>query len=315
MLRLTRPVLLGCSLLVLAGCSQMALVYNRIDWLAPFYINDYVSLDRGQTRLLKQELLELRDWHCGTQLSSYVQWTQALESDLQSQSLTPQWVATRYHDVREALRQLVAAASPGTAALVLTLSPDQEQEFFERLERENDEFAATFVDAPSTQAQHAYAKRMRKQLSEWIGGLTEEQERRVQAWSEQVTPGAADRLRARRAWQDELRRLLKRRDQPGFESELRKLIAYPDRFKPDQYRKTRDAYRGAMIALLGDVAVSLTPRQRDRLLTRAASWRRDFERLACAPAPSHAGEPPPLGGGDGVSKIFFLNPFVYGGTA
>ena len=310
MLRLTRPVLLGCSLLVLAGCSQMALVYNRIDWLAPFYVSDYVSLDRGQTRLLKQELLELRDWHCGTQLSSYAQWARVLESDLQSQSLTPTWVATRYRDVREALRELVAAASPGMAELVLTLTPSQEQEFFERLERENNEFAATFIDAPAAKAQQAYAKRMRKQLSEWIGGLTEEQERRVQAWSEQVTPGAADRLQARRAWQDELRRLLKRRDRPGFESELRKLIAYPDRFKPEQYRKTRDAYRGAMIALLGDIAVSLTSRQRDRLLARAASWRRDFERLACAPTPSRAGESPPLGAGDGVSKIFFPNLFA-----
>ncbi len=53
----------------------------------------------------------------------------------------------------------------------------------------------------------------------------------------------------------------------------------------------RDAYRGETKALLGDIATTLTPPQRERLLAQARSWRRNFERMACkAPQPSAGGE-------------------------
>lgn len=288
---MTRSFLLGCCLL-LAGCSGITLVYNRIDWLAPFYVDDYVSLDRDQRALLKRELVELRDWHCGTQLNHYARWAAAIEGDIRDQRLTPAQVAARYDEVRTALRQVVTAASPGMAELFLTLSPRQHEQFFQRLERENDEFNATYVEVPVTKAQKAYSARMQKQLSEWIGALTPDQEQRLRIWSERVAPGAADRLLARRAWQDELRRLLAERNDPlAFETELRTLLAHPDQFKPERYQAVRDAYRGEMVALLGDIGVSLTPKQRERLLARARSWRRDFERLACSPPPTRASEP------------------------
>lgn len=310
---MTRSFLLGCCLL-LAGCSSITFVYSRIDWVAPFYIDDYVSLSRDQRALLKRELVELRDWHCGTQLGHYARWAAVLEGDIRDQRLTPVQVAARYDEVRAALRQVVTAASPGTAELFLALSPRQHEQFFQRLERENDEFNATYVEAPLTKAQNAYTARMQKQLSEWIGALTAEQEQRLRVWSERVAPGAADRLLARRAWQDELRRLLAERDDVlAFETELRTLLARPDQFKPEQYGAVRDAYRGEMVVLLGDIGVSLTPRQRERLLARARAWRRDFERMACAsPPPTRAGEPHEQGTG-GVERLSnFFRDYVTG---
>lgn len=305
---MTRSFLISGCLLLLAGCSSITLVYNRIDWFAPFYIDDYVSLNRAQRTLLKRELVELRDWHCGTQLNHYARWASALEGDIREQRLTPVQVAARYDEVRTALRHVVSAASPGTAELFLTLSPRQHEELFQRLERENDDFNATYVEVPLAKAREAYSARMQKQLSDWVGPLTGAQEQRVHAWSERVAPGAADRLLARRAWQMELRRLLSEPSDPlSFENALRALLVYPDQFRPERYQAVRDAYRGEMMALLGDVATTLTPKQRERLLRQARSWRRDFERMACEapPQPSAGGEPDgaPLGGSNGLSKI------------
>lgn len=303
-------LILGSCLLLLVGCSSITLVYNRIDWFAPFYVDDYVSLSRAQRSLLKRELVELRDWHCGTQLNHYARWASAVEGDIVEQRLSPRLVAARYDEVRVALRQVVSAATPGTAELFLTLSPEQHDELFRRLERENDEFNATYVDVPLPKAQEAYSARMQKQLSEWIGSLTSEQEHRVRAWSERVAPGAADRLLARRAWQAELRRLLSQpSDRLGFEQELRTLLVHPDGVRPERYQAVRDAYRSEMVALLGDIATLLTPKQKDRLLSQARSWRRDFERMACkAPASSAGNEPAntPVGESGGLSKIMSL---------
>lgn len=306
-----RSFWIGCCVLLLAGCNSITLVYNRIDWFAPFYVDDYVSLNRAQRALLKRELVELRDWHCGTQLNHYARWATALEGDIREQRLTPAQVAARYDEVRTALRHVVSAASPGTAELFLTLSPAQHEEVFRRLDRENDHFNATYVDAPLPKAERAYAARMTKQLNSWIGPLTEAQEERVRIWSQNVAPGAPDRLLARRAWQAELRRLLSEPGDPlTFEIELRTLLVHPDRFRPERYQAIRDAYRGEMVGLLGDVAATLTPKQRNRLLAQARAWRRDFERMACR-APSSAGSEPnpaPLGDANGVSKIFSFIP-------
>lgn len=306
---MTRSLLFGGGLLLLAlvGCSQLTFVYSRIDWLAPFYVDDYVALDRAQNKLLKRELVELRDWHCQTQLASYAHWARTLEDDIRFQHLTPERVAMRYSEVREALRALTMAASPAMAQLVSTLSPRQQDQLFDRLGRENAEFAATYVDVPLHQAQRAYAERMQKQVSEWLGALTPAQQQRVVAWGEQVAPGAADRLQARRAWQIELRQLLEQRHHPAFAHELQRLVAHPDRFKPERYQEIRDDYRHAVLSLLSDIAADVTPRQRQRLLARAGGWRRDFERLACAPGPGSTRvdeSSRPLGGTDGLSKIF-----------
>lgn len=308
---MTRLFWIGCCSLLLAGCSSITLVYNRIDWFAPFYVDDYVSLSRAQRTLLKRELVELRDWHCGTQLNHYARWAAALEGDIREQRLTPAHVAARYDEVRTALRNVVSAASPGTAELFLTLSPAQHEEVFRRLDRENDEFHATYVDPPLPKAQKAYAARMTKQLGDWIGPLTEAQQERVRVWSETVAPGAPDRLLARRAWQAELRRLLSEPGDPlTFEIALRTLLVHPDQFRPERYKAIRDAYRSEMVALLGDIALTLTPKQRERLLAQARGWRRDFERMACE-APSSAETEPstrPLGGSSGVGKIFSFIP-------
>lgn len=308
---MTRPLLIGCCLFLLVGCSSITLVYNRIDWFAPFYVDDYVSLNRGQRTLLKRELVELRDWHCGTQLSHYARWAAVLEDDIREQRLTAAQVATRYDEVRVAMRHVVSAASPGTAELFLSLSTEQHEQFFRQLDRENADFVASYIDVSLPKAQKAYAARMQKQLGDWIGSLSSEQEQRVRVWSERVAPTAADRLVARRAWQMELRRLLSEPGDPlSFENALRELLAHPDQFRPERYQAVRESYRAEMVALLADMATMLTPRQRDRLLTQARSWRRDFERLACK-APSSAGSEPspaPLGDANGVNKIFSFIP-------
>jgi len=309
---MTRSFFVGCCLLLLAGCSGITFVYNRIDWFAPFYVDDYVSLSRPQRELLKRELVQLRDWHCGTQLYRYARWASTLEGDIKAQRLTPADVADRYDEVRNALRHVVSAASPATAELFLSLSPAQHDELFRHLERENDDYNATYIDAPLPKAQKAYASRMQKQLSDWIGPLTSQQQQRVGLWSERVAPGAPDRLLARRAWQAELRRLLSESsDRLSFENALRTLLVYPDQFRPERYQGVRDAYRGETKALLGDIAATLTPPQRERLLGQARSWRHNFERMACkAPQPSAGGDAgdAPLGGSNGVSKIFRFIP-------
>ena len=54
--RLLIPVLF----IILIGCGTR-LVYFHLDWLIPWYIGDYISLDSEQKNMLEKRLLKLLD--------------------------------------------------------------------------------------------------------------------------------------------------------------------------------------------------------------------------------------------------------------
>ena len=57
-----RIFVLVSLLAALAGCSN-SFVYNQLDWLIPWYLGDYVDLNREQQRAFKEQLGELLRWH------------------------------------------------------------------------------------------------------------------------------------------------------------------------------------------------------------------------------------------------------------
>ncbi len=65
----------------LAGCSN-SFVYNQLDWLIPWYLGDYVDLNREQQRAFKDQLRELLRWHRSEELARYVELLDGIEADL-----------------------------------------------------------------------------------------------------------------------------------------------------------------------------------------------------------------------------------------
>ncbi|MBW2478807.1 MAG: hypothetical protein JRF38_02360, partial [Deltaproteobacteria bacterium] len=63
------------------GCGPR-LMYQHLDWLIPWYVSDYISLDSDQQNLLEERLAKLLDWHCRTQLPVYAMTLRALGRDL-----------------------------------------------------------------------------------------------------------------------------------------------------------------------------------------------------------------------------------------
>ena len=68
---LRRLILIACSALLLAGCG-LRFAYSQLDWLLPWYLRDYVTLNAGQRSELDVRLAGLLDWHCRSHLPEYV---------------------------------------------------------------------------------------------------------------------------------------------------------------------------------------------------------------------------------------------------
>jgi len=71
--------LLLFSLIFLVGCSSTTFVYNRIDFLLPWYLESYVDLNREQKQDLKQLLIPFFKWHREEELPNYLAIIEDLE--------------------------------------------------------------------------------------------------------------------------------------------------------------------------------------------------------------------------------------------
>ena len=58
--------------LTLSSCSATQFIYNRVDILVRWYLDDYVSLDREQQARFDGRLEALLDWHRREELPAYV---------------------------------------------------------------------------------------------------------------------------------------------------------------------------------------------------------------------------------------------------
>lgn len=57
--------------LLLSGCSSQ-FAYNNLDWLAYWYIDDYIDFTAEQEVIVDQKLITWLDWHKQQELPRYL---------------------------------------------------------------------------------------------------------------------------------------------------------------------------------------------------------------------------------------------------
>ena len=96
MKNLAKQVLLFTVLvafLVLSACSTINLLYPKLDWIIPHYVDDYVSLNETQALQMDQSLRVILDWHCGKPVKQYAAWLRRISFDIEKRTLDKQKIA------------------------------------------------------------------------------------------------------------------------------------------------------------------------------------------------------------------------------
>jgi hypothetical protein len=269
---------------LVSGCGPR-LLYPNLDWLIPWYFDDYISLDASQSDRLNTRLADQIHWHCRTQLRPYAAWLRELGRDVEEprddielrRKLERHW-----YTLQGFWKALMGQISPDAADLLQTLSDEQIAELFENLATKNRALRKKYVDIPPAQADAARRRRMTRRLENWIGPLTAAEKSAVAQWSRELTPSAEQWLANRMALQDRLRRLLARRSETGrFQRELHELLVVPETFQSPAYRNASAANTSVTIDLMVRLEHLLTPEQRTRLLRKIRSMASDFDDLSC----------------------------------
>jgi len=271
--------------IVLAGCGPR-LLYSHLDWLIPWYVSDYISLDSDQKNMLEKRLLKLLDWHCRTQLPAYATTLRALGRDLANSSEPVDAATLKTYNTRlmALWKALLQKIGPDITAILATATDAQIDELFHNLDKQNQKFKKEYVDLPYDELIQNRAERMVKRTKYWISKLNPEQKQAVSDWSLQLTPIAVDWIQNRERIQSEARRLLgQRRDNPEFRTAIQKLILHPENVRSAEYQRKIDINTTATIKLLAQLIQLLTEKQRSYLLDRIESLSADFDTLSCDP--------------------------------
>lgn len=254
------------------GCTK--LLYNRLDSMAGWYLQNLVSLDRDQSTDLRSWLERTLDWHRQSELTRYSRFLRSLSHEVSEPGTRADYERAE-QQIQAFLKAIAAKAAPDAARLLVDLSPPQVEELAASLEekaRERADEAAEEVEAGKWHEQRA--KALQRQLKRWTGSVTNEQKALVQDRVSGLQPTYAEWLDSQRRWRSALQEELTSVEAPETkEQRILRLLSDADSEWTPQYASKLEHNRAQTLALLEALDPTLTPAQRERLqreLTRLA---------------------------------------------
>ncbi|MFE8071080.1 DUF6279 family lipoprotein [Marinobacteraceae bacterium S3BR75-40.1] len=273
--------LLTAVALQLAACSTTRLAYNNLDWLIPWYVDDYFDLRDSQSRYLDREVADLLRWHCSSELPRYVAWIGRVEAMMAASEVSDAAIQARFDELRGAIDRARLRIAPTAVALLGTLDSSQYRQLQTALQEGNRERAEEYLaDGPRTQIR-ARAERLQERLEEWLGALTEAQEKRLLQWADAIQGLTEAWLDNRKRWQQQLLQTLRNRNSERFGPRMGELFRNPEISWTPEYRRIRQHAEHEALTLTRDLFATATPEQRDTLRQRLNVLQNDFQALTC----------------------------------
>lgn len=274
------------SCLILVFSCGPAFIYPHLDWLIPWYIGDYISLDSHQSSLLKSRLMRQLEWHCQTQLSAYAAYLREIAADFEksSPSATYATLEARFARLLVLWRDLMRQIAPDVADILITATDEQIEELFSNLEKQNRELRSEYLDPPADELLETRQKKMLKRLDYWISSLTTQQKQAVRDWNLRLQPISEEWLQNRERFQADLHRLLARRsDSAEFREKLSEMLIYPEHSRLPEFQEKLEYNTAVTLNFMVTIARMMTPEQRKKLVGRLNDLAEDFDRLSCKP--------------------------------
>lgn len=282
---------LGCKALLLlvaftvliAGCSRINLAYRNLDTLIPWWIDDYLDLDRDQQKRFRAQLRDHLSWHCQTQLPAYLDTLGQLQHQVRRNEINEATLRIHYQDAKQAIRTIAREATPTFTQLLRDLDDGQVKTLNEALEKDRREREEKYLQPPLDRQISERAERMGERFEHWLGTLNAAQRQRILAWAH--TLGEQNRLWLdnRVQWQRALSAAVAQRHEAGFEERIAKLLQDGEAFWTAEYRAAFDGIEQAALELASDLYAMADADQRRHLDRQLENMRKDLGSLACLP--------------------------------
>lgn len=272
----TRAIIVSLFLLLLAGCSSTTFIYNRLDFILPWYLDDYVDLDREQAAFLDEQLAPFLTWHRAEELPAYISILDDIDSTL-DREMTGDDVAAISLEFEEAWFRLESRALDWLLALGAELSEEQVAEFLAELWQQQEKYENKYLDRSDEEYRQDSYDSLVDSTQDYLGRLDREQKQVLENASADLRRSDAIWLREREAWLQRLEVFMQR--QPGWQAAIRDAVVSRSEVVSAEYLELYDHNLGVIYAALAQVLNSRTETQDRRLRSKLSDLRKDLETL------------------------------------
>jgi len=254
---------LACCLL-LGACSSTTFFYNRLDFLVPWYVDDYVDLDREQNAYLDRQLEPFLAWHRYRELPRYAQLLAQLRELLEEPvELSGLEQFTRH--VEDAVDRVQMRSLDWMLPLGRRLSDAQIEEFMASLEETQRDYEEEYLERDEDTFRDDSYERLLDRCEDYLGRLTRAQKQTLRAAVADLRRSDRVWLEERQQWIHRLRNLLRR--EPGWRDGVREALATRWQSSSPAYQRM---YQDNLAQIQSALVVVLNQRteRQDRTLRR-----------------------------------------------
>mgnify|MGYP006879503825 CR=1 FL=1 len=255
-----RLIVLLLIVAFLQGCtSKMA--YNNADWLAQWYIDDYVDLSRDQNRNLEIELESVLEWHRETQLLQYRQQLVALSNDLDNLPISEQVWLKHFNQIIDHWQRVRRELSTRAATLAPQLAQQQVNYLFTKLEKNNKERLDDFNEKTVEEYRADRLEGLLDTLENYLGTVNSQQKIYADIFVEQAKITEQEWFDSKVKLQAAMKNAFVSSPKTDLPTELFKIMINPDQFKSDTLLDAYPYNRQLLLSMLQKITTSLDENQ------------------------------------------------------
>ncbi len=267
------------TLLLLGSCSNR-FVYNNMDWLIHWYIDDYIEFTGTQRQHFDQRMDAWLVWHRSEELAKYRQQLLRLKILADSPEAPAHLWLAHLQEGRSHWLRVTERLAPDLARLALSLSESQINALFHKFHEQADKRQRQRAEKGPEARLKDRQKRTLSTISDWAGKLSDRQKAIIR----QSTQGFAFNDALWDAYQqrvrDELHRLILAQHAQGKVSPaLITLLTNPTSLQGQTLADMRGYNRRHLSEMLERLWPTLSARQRKRIGKQITNLVEDIEIL------------------------------------
>ena len=263
------------ALIFLTGCSSTTFVYNRIDYLLPWYFASYVDLSRDQKQYLDELLIPFFSWHRHEELPRYAEIINSVEGLLNSE-VKVENIALITLDVEESWFRLEDGLLLRIIPLAKDLTDEQINNFLQVMQTKTIESENKYLKRNDQAYQKDNYNRLRKNLRRFIGTMSKEQQDLVKIASKNMRRTDTEWIQNRKKLVANLSSILQREE--GWQKRFKK-ITHRDDLVSENYRNTYAYNIDLTHNLIAAILNTRTKKQDKKLRAQLKRYRTDIETL------------------------------------
>jgi hypothetical protein len=263
------------ALIFLTGCSSTTFVYNRIDYLLPWYFASYVDLSRDQKNYLDELLIPFFSWHRHEELPRYAEIINSVEGLLDSE-VKVENIALITLDVEESWFRLEDGLLLRIIPLAKDLTDEQINNFLQVMQTKTIESENKYLKRNDQAYQKDNYNRLRKNLRRFIGTMSKEQLDLVKIASKNMRRTDTEWIQNRKKLVANLSSILQREE--GWQKRFKK-ITHRDDLVSENYRNTYAYNIDLTHNLIAAILNTRTKKQDKKLRAQLSKYQADIETL------------------------------------